>query len=624
MEGTHRLPKPLPCPSARESANQPAAPAIIEKLLLRFLLAFSFCLSLSAQVQPRSDSVVVTGTYDPLPLNEADRSVQILDVGALSLLSNSAVDLLKLDSSIDLGERAPNGVQTDISIRGGSFGQTLVMLNGIRLDDPQSGHHNMDIPLPSAAFDRIEVMHGAGSTMYGSDAVGGAVNFITRPPESTELRLRTAVGNWGVNQQSGLFSGVLGEFTEQLSFSRDFSTGFMPDRDYRNLSFGSVTHWKSRLGFTDLVLGAGDKPFGADQFYGNFNSWERTRTWFALVRQELGSKTEVDFAFRRHTDLFVLYRDRPDYFTNRHVALSYDAALRRRETLSPNVSLHYGAEVYADSIDSSNLGQHARMREAAYVSLDARALRRFSLSAGAREEIYGNFQRQLSPSLHGGYWISQRLRLRGGASRAFRLPSFTDLYYHDPANLGSPNLRPEKAWNFEGGLDWDAGGRLHGGITVFQRRERDGIDYVRYSPDDIWRAANFQRLVFTGLESSVTTTLARRHRLELQYTALRGGQEARQAVFSKYTFNYPEHLGVASWQAALPRGLLARTRLGAVKRYARDPYAVWDAYLAYARGRIHPYAQFTNLTAVRYQEILGVPMPGRAVVVGLDVLAWRK
>jgi outer membrane cobalamin receptor len=128
--------------------------------------------------EPRKESVVVTGTYDPLPLSEADRSLKVLDVRALSLLSNTPFDLLRLDSSLDLRERAGNGVQSDLSIRGGSFGQTLVTLNGIRLNDPQSGHHNMDVPVPPEAVERIEVLHGAGSTFYGSDAVGGVVYLI--------------------------------------------------------------------------------------------------------------------------------------------------------------------------------------------------------------------------------------------------------------------------------------------------------------------------------------------------------------------------------------------------------------------------------------------------------------
>src|SRR5215467_6957614 len=155
------------------------------------------------QPAPQKETIVVTGVYDPIELDEVDRSVRVLPVKGEELLANSWVDFLRLDSSLDIGERAPDGVQSDLSIRGGTFGQTLVMINNQRMNDAQSGHHNMDIPLPVDAIERIEVLRGTGSTLYGADAVGGVVNVITRRPESTELHLRTAVGNLGVNQQQG-------------------------------------------------------------------------------------------------------------------------------------------------------------------------------------------------------------------------------------------------------------------------------------------------------------------------------------------------------------------------------------------------------------------------------------
>ena len=106
------------------------------------------------------------------------------------------------EPSIDLRQRAPNGVQGDLSIRGSTFGQTLVLINGMRVDDVQSGHHNMDQPIPIPSVERIEVLRGAGSTLYGADAVGGAINIITAPPKYTELRAGTTVGNDGINQQA--------------------------------------------------------------------------------------------------------------------------------------------------------------------------------------------------------------------------------------------------------------------------------------------------------------------------------------------------------------------------------------------------------------------------------------
>ena len=120
-------------------------------------------------------------------------------------------------------------------------------------------------------------------------------------------------------------------FAEQLSFTRDFSSGFIPDRDYRNLAIASQTNFRTALGTSDLLLALSDRPFGADQFYGDFNSWERTKGWFLGATQDLGKRTQVAFGYRRHTDLFVLHRDRPEVFTNRHAVESYQVVLRRRQ-----------------------------------------------------------------------------------------------------------------------------------------------------------------------------------------------------------------------------------------------------------------------------------------------------
>jgi len=595
------------------------------RFFLLVLLTLHVCVRTQAQTpaptfETRHETVVVTGTYEPIPLEEADRALRVFDLTAdRKILASTVFDFFRLEPSLDLRGRAPGGVQSDLSIRGGSFGQTLVLLDGLRLNDAQSGHHNLDIPVPLDALGRVEVLKGAGSAFYGSDAVGGVVNLITRPPESSELRLRTAAGSFGVNQQSGSLALVHGQAAEQLSFSRDFSTGFMDDRDYRNLSLASTTHLKSSLGPTDVVLAHNARPFGANQFYGNFNSWERTGSWFASLRQGLGANTQVSFAYRRHTDLFVLYRDRPAVFTNRHATESWQAALRRHGQLGHTFTLSYGAEAYHDSIDSGNLGQHARSRGAGYVAVDARALRRFSLTLAGRQEAGSGGARQFSPTASAGAWLSPHWKLRGGISGAFRLPSYTDLYYHDPGNAGSPGLRPERAWSYEVGLDWNASERLRGEATVFHRRERDGIDYLRRSPADIWRAANIQRLDFTGVEAALVTTPWRSQRLEFSYTALHGAQDALAGLYSKYAFNYPVHSGVVSWQAAV-RGVLVRTRIGVLERFQRGPYAVWDAYVALRHGRWTPFAQFTNLAGTKYQEIPGVDMPGRAALVGLE---WR-
>jgi outer membrane cobalamin receptor len=121
--------------------------------------------------------VVVTGSFQPIPLSEANRAVKSVELQKQPLLYDSLIEPLLADPSIDLEERAPGGVQADLSIRGATFEQSLVLVNGLRMNDAQTGHHDMDLPFPLEAVSRIEILHGSGSTLYGADAMGGAVNL---------------------------------------------------------------------------------------------------------------------------------------------------------------------------------------------------------------------------------------------------------------------------------------------------------------------------------------------------------------------------------------------------------------------------------------------------------------
>jgi iron complex outermembrane receptor protein len=362
-----------------------------------------------------------------------------------------------------------------------------------------------------------------------------------------------------------------------------------------------------------------DHPFGADQFYGPYPSWEDTKTWFAGIRQEFGANTEADFSFRRHSDLFVLFRDQPQIYTNHHSDESEVADLRRHQSLSPSANLFYGVEAVHESIVSNNLGNHERSRAAAYAAVDFRALHRFSLTLSAREEAWRRWAFEFSPTVAGGVWLSPKVKLRASASRAFRVPSYTDLYYSDPANLGNPNLRPERAWTYEGGVDWSPAARVRATLTVFERRERDGIDFYRTSPTDLWRALNIDCLNFTGVEAAL-----RGSDFDFRYTALRGVQDTISTAATKYTFNYPTQSAVVAWQRALPSSIVFRTRVGALNRRARDPYALWDLYAARTAGKVHPFVQVSNLTATSYQEIQGVQMPGRTIIGGVELLLKRR
>ena len=576
-------------------------------------------------------TVVVLGEPEAITAAESARSIVTLDTQEHRLAFQNIEDYLRTDASADIQQRGAANTQSDISVRGASFEQTLVLLNGLRINDAETSHFNLDVPVPLDAIATIDVLHGTGSTLYGSDAIGGVVDFVTFKPEASTLRLRAGAGSFGENEQSVLASYVNRRVSEVLAGTREHSNGFIYDRDYTSESASSETRITTPLGDTDLLFAGSDRPFGADQFYGPYNSFEQTKGWFASLNQALGPNTSAAVAYRRHSDIFVLFRDRPAVYKNQHIDESWQATLRRHDTIFKNTTLYYGLEENTDAIQSNSLGQHGRNRGAGYLDLDIHATQHASLTIGAREEIFSGGRAVFSPQLAGSYWLPHNLKLRASLGYGFRLPTYVDLYYSDPGHIPNPNLKPESAWNYDGGVDWYLNDRTAASVTVFHSRQTNAIDYVRATPSAPYQASNLVGLQFTGVESSIEYHPTSSQSLKAAWTLLVGAQQALNGLQSAYIFNYPTNNASLQFTQSFKalahqsrtKGILLRTRLGVTQRYQQDPYAVWDVSLAREAGRIHPYLQMTNLTNTAYQEIAGVPMPGRAFTGGIELVLTK-
>ncbi len=580
-----------------------------------------------------TETIVVLGSAAPVPLAESPSSVTVLPVESNSLWMVSPQDLLRQDSSVFLEQRGAGGGQADIVLRGGTFEQTLVLLNGFRINDSQTAHHNLDLPVSLDAIDSIEVLHGAGSTLHGEDALSGVVDFLTAAPSQSSLHLRAGEGSFEANEESLLAALARKRWSSRLTADRDFSTGFMADRDYRNEDT-SVEAWAgSRLGVSDLLFAGSDRSFGANQFYGPYDSWERTKGWFATGRQELGSRTVAAFGYRRHTDEFVLLRDDPSVYENNHIDGSWQASLRRSQPIASTSVLLFGLESDGDSIHSNNLGLHSRNRGAGYVDFDWKPSRqRWNLSAGLREELFsGGLQSVLSPHLAGSLRLTDKLKLRSSGGYGFRIPTYTDLYYTDPTTIGNANLKPESAWSGEGGVDWIPSGRLSLSATGFYSRQHDTIDYVRNAPTAQWTAANLSGIRYLGVESSVTWMLAKGERVQASWTQLAGAQASLHGLESEYALNYPVENIHATWTASLGHSLTIINSVEIAKPYQQpgqpawnaSPYPVWNASLTRDTAKLRPWVRLGNLSNTGYQEINGVAMPGRSITGGVSVWLGR-
>lgn len=575
-------------------------------------------------VQPVSSTVVVLGSASPIGVGESARTVTALDIQQHPLAYPSVEDDLRTDASVDIQQRAPGGVLSDVSLRGASFEQTLVLLNGLRIDDAETSHFNLDLPVPLDALGDIDVLHGAGSTLYGSDAIGGVIDFMTHKPEGNALQLRSGAGSFGANEQAILGSLLGKRGSEVIAGEHALSTGFISDRDYRTESASSDARLTTPLGSTELLLAGDDHSFGAAQFYGNYNSWERTKSWFAGLTQAFDTHTEADVAYRRHSDIFLLERTEPQGYKNQHIDDGFEGDLRERCTVRRNMTLLTGLEETTDQIQSTNLGDHGRNRGAGYGELEWRDSGRGSISAGLREEMFSGGRLVSSPTAAATFWLPHSLKLRAAAGHGFRIPTYIDLYYSDPTTLGNPNLKPESAWNFEGGADWYPSSRIGANLTVFYSRQTDAIDYTRAAPADQWQATNLSGLHFTGVENAVDWRLGSTAELKFSWTLLFGTQSALHGLQSEYVFNYPVNDGRADCIWNLPHSVLIESRLGVVERYQQSAYPVWDTSVARSSGRIQPYVQMTNLSNTGYDEILNVRMPGRSFIGGAEIVLSRK
>ena len=601
-----------------------------------------FCLPLAVAQQTQqpppttatTQSITVTTTLEPLPLAESDRSVNLISPRDQPLVSNSVVDYLRQDSSLNLQSRAPNGVQADLSLRGTTFEQSLILLNGLRINDPETGHLNLDIPISLDAVTRIDILHGSGSTFYGSDAIGGAVNLLTQPPAPGFTVIGSAGGgSYNSIEEHLRASYTAGPIAEQLTGSRDTSDGFIPDRNYSSNALASETWLTTKPGTTDILLATSDRPYGANQFYGPYPSWERTKGWFASIQQQLGPQTAASFGYRRHTDLFVLFVDQPAIYENNHITTSYEGALRRADNFGLNTTLSYGVEADGDTINSNSLGQHSRNQGAAYANLNLRALRRLSLSLGARDEILtGNSDgtsNVFSPSIAAAYTLTRTTRLRASAGHGFRLPTYVDLYYADPTTIGNPNLKPESSWSYEAGIDWaPTNSRLTLNAAVFRLQETNAIDYAKtilatpaLTFAEPWQATNIQNLNITGAEATLRLRLTNNQQLQFSYTAAHAASPPPN-ILSEYAYNYAAQDALLRWTGNF-RQLTTYTQINVVQKTQHTAYPLWDITLTRNTGYLRPYLRALNLSNTGYQEIPQVPLQGRTIMAGME-FNWSR
>jgi len=579
------------------------------------LLVLSWGLWATAPATAQSgwqEEVTVTAATEPLSFDGQSRVVHVVTREQIARLPvRSVADALALVAAVDVRSRGADGLQADFSIRGASFGQTLVLVDGVRINDAQSGHHNGDIPVTLEDIERIEVMGGAGSSLHGADALGGTINIITRRDRRTP-RAVLGGGSFGTADVAGTYD------TRAVALSGMFarSDGFMYDRDYQTgAASAGVTLGAHRVRVAWL-----DRDFGANGFYGASPSKEWTSQLLATVdrsRLPIGRwQASWRASARAHSDRFLWNVTRPGVLENRHKSYGVGLSGQVERPFSTTTRLAVGGEGGGDWVRSSNLGDHEYGRGAAFAELRYQRARTF-LTPAVRVDGYSDFGSSVSPSIAAGHWVGP-VKLRGNAGHAFRVPTFTELYYRDPNHLASSDLKPEKAWNLEGGADLAASTTWLVGATAFARFEDDVIDWVRQTPQERWQTANIREVTTRGLELTARRRLGEAGLADVQYVAL-DSDAPDLGLLSKYVLDYARHKVATSLTAAVGAGLTAGARVGYTRRVDGREYTLVDARVGRRFGEFSFAVDLRNLLDEDYQEIVGVDMPGRS---GRVEVAW--
>jgi outer membrane cobalamin receptor len=605
-----------PMPTFRLSCR-PLRPRPLPALLL--VLAGSVTPALAQPATPDNQSrvteeVFVTATVAPVPTSSVTRSVAAItraDIEELGL--RSIIEALRLVPGVDARARGPRDVQTDFSIRGATFGQHLVLADGMRLNNSQSGHHNGEIPLPSVAIDRVEIVSGAGSAVHGADALGGTINVITR--RDAHALATVAVGQHGLfDAQASAAGGVIpAGWTVAGWTSR--SSGFMFDRDF---ALGGIAVRGDAVPGLTVDVRHQRRAFGANGFYGNSPSKEWTDQTLGAARWQRAAgawTTTSGLVLRNHGDHFRWDINRPGFAENRHRTNAVDVNVETRRSLRGAV-IAFGGSAGADRVRSSNLGNHDYARASGFAELQLPVTTRATLQTGLRIDNYSTFGHAISPTASIVTTLAPGLRARASAGHAFRIPTFTELFYSDPNSVGRADLRAERGWTVDGGLDWsrDAWAAT---LSIFGRWDEDVIDFVRPAPGQRFQATNVRDVTAAGVEASVSRRWSRAL-VRVSYAGLRVDAPAL-TMESRYVLEYARHQTGVSIVTPIARGVRLALNLDHRARRDGQNYALVGARLSRAFGRLDLFLDGANLLNESYREIAGVVMPGRWVSGGVTI-----
>ena len=603
------------------------------------------------------DEVEVTASRAPMALNQAAKIVTVItarDIAAAPV--TSIQDLLEYTAGVDVRQRGEGGTQADVSIRGGTFDQIAVLLNGVNLSNPQTGHYSFDLPVNLSDIERIEILSGPSSRIFGASAFAGAINIVTKSAKNNSISADASAGMhqfWHAESGINLSNKCFGQ---RLSGGYSSSKGYIDNTDFKQLNLS----WQSEVRLDDAKLnfqaGYNDKGYGANSFYSAAypNQYDRTRRFFLSAGGETHGK--IRFApkayWTKHFDRFELFRDNPQPWYkghNYHQTEVFGVIMNATTDWSLGRT-SAGLEFRNEGVRSNVLGKPMNEpqdvpfeKEGQYTKSDNRTnmsyflehnfqFRQFRVSVGALANYNTALNNGMSyyPGIDLSYSLNEAIRFYGSWNKALRMPTFTDLYYESKTNKGNPNLKPEESEAFELGAKFRSN-PIQAHIAGFYHKGKNMIDWVKKTPNDIWESQNLTKLNNIGIETNVCLLpreIIQPHffiqKIELGYAYIHQSKDSKDYI-SNYALNYLKHKLTAQLSHTIWKDLSAtwyvrwQDRAGSYtqdenlkpgKETAYSPYYLVDMKLNWQHKALNIYAEANNLLNKTYVDLGNLPQAG--------------
>ena len=599
-----------------------------------YLASLLVCtLMMNAQENPQKTDtlkeVVITSSRIDLPFKENSRTIQIVTAEDIKKLGvTNVADALQQIAGIDVRRQGVNGMQSDLYIRGGSFDQTLLLIDGIKVDDAQTGHHTMNLALPIEVIKRIEVIKGPAARIFGQNAFTGAVNIVTKDVEQNSLIAKVQGGSFGqfIAEATGTVS--LKESSHIVHFSKNFSEGYRHNTDFDNTNYVLKSQFNKNKLPIELLTSYSERKFGANGFYGftsYIDQYEETQAslvGLSTVIKKGNFTWKPRIYWRRNQDLYLLIRNNPSAYRNLHITNKIAAELNGSYQSKIGIT-GFGVEFSKYYISSNRLGDN--QREIASLFLEHRFQffnNIIDVTPGISASYFSDFDNQIFPGLDFGVKISEKFRAYGNIGTSFRLPTYTNLYYVSPTTISNPNLETEEAFSQEVGFKYLTR-NINVSLAAFNRDADNLIDYVREDASDAWQAQNIQHVNTKGYEANIEYKFLLNQlpqKIQLGYSYLDNDVKKSEANFSQYSINSMKHQFVGNYAMEWFKNFSNSIGYRYVERTSGISYNIWDVSASYKLKEFEFSIYANNIFNTEYVEAGMVPMPKGNILFGVKYL----